>query len=345
MLRALKASQRYKWWVFSTIAIGTFVSVLDHGTVLVALPEIEEHFQSDLPTVQWIVVGYALAISVLILPMGRLGDILSRKHVYIAGLVVFVGASAMAGFATGLPMLIAAKVLQGIGSAMVQGNGMATVISAFPSSERGKALGTHMSVVGGGAIAGPAVGGLLIAAFGWRSVFFFNIPAGLIAIAASWYVLEQAREGAADRPGGGRPAFDWLGAALSGMALLAFLLVVGNGDRQGWVSPLILFGAAATVLLFAAFVWRELHTASPMLDLSPFRNKLFAMGISASWLSFLGQSATRFMMPFYLQRVLEFSPRDVGLLLIAPAICMVVIGPVSGRLSDKFGWRALTVGG
>ena len=344
MLRALKASQRYKWWVFSTIAIGTFVSVLDHGTVLVALPEIEEHFQSDLPTVQWIVVGYALAISVLILPMGRLGDILSRKHVYIAGLVVFVAASAMAGFATGLPMLIAAKVLQGIGSAMVQGNGMATVISAFPSSERGKALGTHMSVVGGGAIAGPAVGGLLIAAFGWRSVFFFNIPAGLIAIAAAWYVLEQTRDGAADRPGG-RPAFDWLGAALSGLALLAFLLVVGNGDRQGWVSPLILSGAAATVLLFAAFVWWELHTASPMLDLSLFRNKLFAMGISASWLSFLGQSSTRFMMPFYLQRVLEFSPRDVGLLLIAPAICMVVIGPVSGRLSDRFGWRVLTVGG
>ncbi len=135
----------------------------------------------------------------------------------------------MAGFATGLPMLIAAKVLQGIGSAMVQGNGMATVISAFPSSERGKRLGTYMSVVGSGAIAGPAVGGLLIAAFGWRSVFFFNIPAGLIAIAASWYVLEQAREGAADRADS-RPACDCLGVALSGMALLTFLLVVGNGD-------------------------------------------------------------------------------------------------------------------
>ena len=91
MLRALKAHQLYRWWVFSNIAIGTFVSVLDHGTVLVTLPEIEENFQSDLPTVQWIVVGYALTISVLILPMGRLGDILSRKHVYIAGLVVFVG--------------------------------------------------------------------------------------------------------------------------------------------------------------------------------------------------------------------------------------------------------------
>ena len=328
--------------MFATIAIGTFVSVIDHGTVLVALPEIEEHFQSDLPTVQWVVVGYALAISVLILPMGRLGDIISRKHVYVGGLVIFVAASAMAGFSTNLPMLITAKVLQGIGSAMVQGNGMATVISAFSGAERGKALGTHMSVVGSGAIAGPAVGGLLIAAFGWRSVFFVNIPIGVITVLVSWLVLE--REGGANRAGE-RPSFDWLGAALSGMALLAFLLVVGNGDRQGWVSPVILSGVAATVVLFAVFVWWELHTASPMLDLSLFRNKLVAMGVSASWLSFLGQSASRFMMPFYLQRVLEFSPRDVGLLLIAPAVCMVVIGPVSGRLSDKFGWRTLTVGG
>ena len=171
-------------------------------------------------------------------------------------------------------------------------------------------------------------------------MFFFNIPAGLIAIAASWYVLEQAREGAADRAGS-RPALDWLGATLSGMTLLTFLLVVGNCDRQGWVPPLILSGAATTVLLVAAFVRWELYTASPMLDLYLFRNKLFTVGISASWLSFLGQSPTRFMMPFYLQRVLEFSPRDVGPLLIAPAIWMVV----SGRLSDRFGWRTPTVGG
>ncbi len=330
--------------MFGTIAIGTFLSVIDHGTVLVALPEIEEHFQSDLPTVQWVVVGYALAISALILPMGRLGDIISRKHVYIAGLLIFVGASAMAGFSSSLAMLISAKVLQGIGSAMLQGNGMATVISAFPGTERGKALGTHMSVVGSGAIAGPAVGGLLVAAFGWRSVFFVNLPIGLITIAVTWLVLDSARRGEGGQPVQ-RPTFDWWGATLSGLALLVFLLVVGNGERQGWTSPLILSGAAATAVVFAAFVWWELHTPSPMLDLRLFRNKLFAMGVTASWMSFLGMSASRFMMPFYLQRVLEFSPRDVGLMLIAPAVCMVVIGPISGRLSDKFGWRALTVGG
>lgn len=336
--RAARSFSR-KWWVFATIAIGTFISVVDHGAVLVALPEIEEHFGSDLPTVQWVVVGYALAISALILPMGRLGDLAGRKQVYIAGLLIFAIGSGLAGFAVNLPWLIAAKVLQGVGSAMVQGNGMATVIAAFPGSERGKALGTHMSVVGSGAIAGPALGGLLVAAFGWRSVLFFNVPVALITIIASWYILSPARDGDRDAAGGG---FDWLGALLSAGLLLAFLMVVGNGDRIGWTAPLILGGAAGTAALAALFVWWELRCPAPMLDLRLFRRKLVAMGITASWLSFLGTQSTRFMMPFYLQRVLELSPRDVGLLLIPPALCMVLLGPVSGRLSDRFGWRLLT---
>ena len=114
--------------MFGTIAIGTFVSVMDHGAVMIALPNIERHFGSDLPTVQWVIVGYALAISALVLSMGRVGDFLGRKYMYIGGLAIFVGALAMAGFA--------AKVLQGVGSAMIQGNGMAAIISTFPSSER-----------------------------------------------------------------------------------------------------------------------------------------------------------------------------------------------------------------
>jgi MFS family permease len=201
-----------------------------------------------------------------------------------------------------------------------------------------------MSVVGGGAIAGPGIGGLLVAAFGWQPVFFVNVPIILITIIISWYVLDPNQETFGDEPGG-RPTFDWPGAALSGIALLAFLLVVGNGERQGWTSPLIASGGAITVVLLAAFAWLELHARSPMLDLSLFRKKLVAMGISASWLSFLGASSARFMMPFYLQRVQEFEPRDAGLLLIPPAVCMIVIGPVSGRLSDRFGWQGLTVGG
>ena len=209
MLSRLRTSPSYKWMVFATIAIGTFVSVVDSVSVLIAMPDIAAHFHADLPTVQWVVVGNALAISVLILPMGRLGDIIGRKWVYIGGLVIFVAGAALAGVATNLPWLITAKVFQGMGSAMIQGNGMATVIAAFSGTERGKALGTHMSVVGSGAVAGPAVGGLLVAAFGWRSVFFVNVPIGIATILVSWYVLQQARPNSEDRVRAGEASTGW----------------------------------------------------------------------------------------------------------------------------------------
>ena len=311
MLSRIRTSPTFKWWVFATIAIGTFVSVVDTVSVLIALPDIAAHFGADLPTVQWVVVGNALAISVLILPMGRLGDIIGRKWVYIGGLVIFVAGAALAGVAVNLPWVITAKVFQGAGSAMIQGNGMATVIAAFSGAERGKALGTHMSVVGSGAIAGPAVGGLLVAAFGWRSVFFVNVPIGVLTILGTMYVLQQPR-GASAEGDRARGSFDWLGAGLSGLTLLVFLLVVGNGHRLGWNSPAVMLGGATTVAAFAAFIWWELRTAYPMLDLRLFKRKLVAIGIGASWLSFLGSQATRFMMPFYLQRLLEMSPRTLG---------------------------------
>ena len=345
MLQAIRQSPNYKWWAFGAIAIGTFISVVDTGSAMVALPEIESHFNTDLPTVQWVVVGYALAISVLLLPMGRLGDIAGRKRVYLGGFVIFVLAAALAGASRwiDLPTLIIAKVLQGVGSAMLQATGMAILISVFPDGERGKVLGSHLSVVGSGAIAGPALGGFLVSFLGWQWVFLINVPVGIVTIALTMLLLEGDRQ---VRGRGEIPAtFDWPGAVLSAGALLVFLLVVSNGDRAGWTSPTIMSGAAASVAMLAAFIWWELRVSSPMLDLRLFKRKLVALGVAAGWISFLGSSAARFMMPFYLQRVLLYSPKEVGLILIPAAVCMVVLGPISGRLSDRFGWRTLTVGG
>jgi EmrB/QacA subfamily drug resistance transporter len=344
LLQNIARSPRYKWWVFGTIAIGIFFNVVDHGSVLVALPDIEAHFKTDLPTVQWVVVAYALVISVLVLPMGRLGDLMGRKRVYVAGLAIYMVSAAAAGLSANMPMLITARVFQGIASAMIQGIAMAMIISAFPSNERGKALGSNMSVVGSGAIAGPALGGLLVSAFGWRSVFFVNVPVSVIVVLASLLILGkgQAEQGAAE---GGSSRFDWLGAVLSGGVLMVFLLVVGNGDRWGWTSSLVMGGALLFAALSVAFVWWELRVSSPILELRLFQRKLVAMGVAAGWISFFGAAATRFMMPFYMQRLLGLSPRDVGLLMIPAAICMIVVGPLSGRLSDKFGWRMLTMGG
>jgi EmrB/QacA subfamily drug resistance transporter len=344
LLQSKARGSNYKWWVFVTIAIGIFLSVIDHGSVQIALPNIEDYFDANLPTVQWVIVGYALAISVLLLPMGRLGDLLGRKQVYVAGLVIFVASAALAGIAVNMPMLIAARISQGIGSAMIQGIAMAMLISTFPERERGKVLGLNLSVVGTGAIAGPAVGGLLVSALGWRSVFFVNVPIGIITILVSMLILGRGSSGE-ERQSGERLRVDWLGAALSGGVLLLFLLVVGNGDRLGWTSYFVMGGALVFVVLLTAFIWWELRAASPLLELKLFQRKLVALGVIVGWISFLGTSATRFMMPFYLQRVIGLSPGEVGLLMIPPALCMVVFGPLSGRLSDKFGWRGLTMSG
>ena len=346
MFRDIANNPKYRWWVLWAVCAGFFLSVIDHGTVIVALPEIEAHFGADLPAVKWVIIGYFLGISVLLLPMGRLGDIIGRRRVFILGFCIFLLASALAGSSRwlDLPTLITAKAIQGIGGAMIQGNGMAIIISVFPGAERGKALGYHLTVVGAGAIVGPAFGGLLISIWGWPSIFFVNIPLGLFIVGLSLMILRDEPLSALASPGQ-QSSFDWLGAFFSGTALLAFLLAVGNGDRIGWTSAPILTGAGAAVALLAAFIWWELRTESPMLDLRLFGSKVFALGVAAGWISFLGSAGSRFLLPFYLQRLLELSPREVGLLMIGPALCMVAMGPVSGRLSDRYGWRWLTVGG
>ena len=234
-MRALRDAGTRKWLVFGTIAIGTFMSVMDMGSVNVALPTIASHFDSDLPTVQWVTIGHALMISILLLPMARLGDTTDRKRVYMAGLAIFSLGGLAAGSAQSMGMLIGAKLFQGIGSAMIQANAMAAVLSVFPGAERGKALGSHLSVVGSGMIVGPALGGALVTGLGWRSVFFFNAPLALAALLASAVVLSSAVL-SRDKPTGRVVRFDWVGAALSGAVLLVFLMVMTNGHRAGWLS-------------------------------------------------------------------------------------------------------------
>ena len=345
MIQRITSSPSYKWWAFWTIATGTFFSVVDHGSVLVALPGIESHFDASLESVQWVVVAYALVISVLLLPMGRLGDVVGRRKIYLAGTAFFVLASLGAALSTSLEMLVVMRVLKGIGAGMVQGCGMGMMIAAFPDSERGKALGTHLSVVGMGAIAGPAMGGFLVAWLGWQSVFFVNVPAGTLVLALAWFLLERGPTSGQYQRGQGASSFDWTGAAVSGVILLVLLLVVGNGNGLGWRSAPVIVGGVAVVVLMAGFIWWELRVRAPMLDLRLFANQIFGLGVAAAWLSFFGSSAARFMMPFYLQRVLLYSPEQVGLMMIPPAICMVLIGPFSGRVADRFGWRVPTVCG
>ena len=340
--RRLTTSSHYKWWVYGAVATGMFVTVMDQSGVNIAIPGIADQFDADIPAVQWVTLGYVLSTSAFLLPMGRLADMVGRARVYLAGLLVFMGLAAIAGAAQMLPMLIAAKVLQGVGAAAIQANGMAMIVGAFPDRERGRAVGLHMTVIGTGSISGPIIGGLLISGFGWRSVFYAGIPMGLIAVAAGLAVL---RREAPTRLGSAGARFDWPGAGMSSGALITFLLGMTNGQRLGLGSPFVVAAFSAAILLFVAFIWWERRASDPMLDLGLFRSKLFSMGVSARFVSFLGSSSVFFLMPFYLMQILGYPASRAGLMMVPGSICMAIMGPISGRLSDRIGTRWLAVAG
>jgi MFS family permease len=200
-----------------------------------------------------------------------------------------------------------------------------------------------MTTVGTGAIAGPALGGLLVDALGWRWVFLANIPLVALGIVLVLLILESQPGQRRDWENRGE-GFDWWGAALSTGILLIFLLTITNGHRTGWTAPPMVAAASVLILLLASFVWWELRCSSPMLNLRFFQRRTFSFGVAAAFLTFLGSSAVLFLTPFYLQRVLGYSPREAGLVVVPGAVCMALLGPLSGRLSDRYGWRPLTIG-
>ena len=341
--RRIVESPNYKWWAYSAIAIGMFLTVMDQSGVNIALPRIAEYFDADIPTVQWITLGYVLSTSAMLMPMGRLSDMIGRKRVYLIGFVIFVAAAAFGGASPTFALLIVAKVLQGIGSAAIQANGMAMITEVFSERERGKALGLYMTVIGTGSISGPIVGGLLVSALDWQWVFYASVPVGLLAMAAALVVLRGGKPTA--DAGSKQRTFDWPGAALSSGALIAFLLAMTNGHRLGWTAHLVAAGLAVSVLQLAVFIWWERRADDPILDLDFFSNTVFSMGVGARFLSFLGGSAVFFLMPFYLVQGLGYSAGRAGLLMVPGSICMAVIGPLSGRMSDRFGTRWPAVAG
>jgi len=331
----------YRWWVFAAVALGTLTSVVNHGGMSVALPTIAQYFNADLATVQWVVIAEGLTISALLLPMGRLSDIVGRKRIFLSGLAIFIVAAAFAATSGSIFALIGAKALQGLGAAMTQGTGMAMITSVFPDEERGKGIGSHASVVGTGGVLGPIAGGFLITALDWRWLFYINILMGLVTMAAVLLIIRSE----VFRQDTRTTRYDYLGAALSTAVLLSLLLTVSNGSRMGWSSPPIILGALGFVAFLVAFVWWEIRSPSPMLDMSLFRSRVFSIGIGTNFMSFLGITSSRFLMPFYLQAALGFTPALVGFALLPNAASRIVMGPVSGWLSDHYGWRPFNVVG
>ncbi len=333
-----EAPPGYKWQVLLVAGTGIFMSTLSNGIVNVALPVLTREFEASLVLAQWVVLGYVLCITGLLLPAGRLADMRGRKEVFLGGFVVFAIGAALCTFAPSLPWLIAARVIQGIGGAFVQANSGALITQAFPPNERGRALGLNGSFVSAGALTGPIVGGFITAAFGWRASFLAILVVSAIATPAGWWMLRRSPV----KPG---QRFDLAGAALFLLATGSLMLALNGGSVAGWLAPGTLGLLALAVVAGGAFVVVERRVAQPTVDFAMFANRGFSTAVAAAFLSFMAISGNVLLMPFYFQYVLHEPPDTTGLYLIASPVTMMVMAPLGGWLSDRSGPRMITAVG
>jgi len=295
-----------------------FLAVAEQTGVAIALPEIADDFEVNIPDVQWITLGYVLSTSAAFMPLGRLSDIVGRPKVYTAGFVGFIAMAVVAGFSTSFWMLLVAKVAQGVASAGTQANAMAIVTEAFPRRERGRAIGLYTTTVGVGATAGPFLGGVLVNELGWRWLFYASVPLGVAAILSALWALRGWP--VHTEPGEEKGRFDWVGAATSSGTLASLLLALSNSHRFGWGSGPIVAGLAGAAALFSFFVWWELRSPHPMIDLRYFASRYFSLGVATRFFLFLASAPRVILMPFYLIQVLVLALAGIALGLVAGAI-------------------------
>jgi EmrB/QacA subfamily drug resistance transporter len=317
-------------WVTLNIWIGAFMSTLDASIVNISLPTIVRSLDTHLTAVAWVVMAYLIVITGCLLVMGRLSDLFGQKQIYLLGFFAFTLGSAFCGFSPTISFLIGSRMLQGLGASALMANGSAILTTAYPEEDRGKALGILGSVISAGFLTGPILGGFLVEHLGWRSIFFINLPIGAIGIYLSSKVLEKDGSGEKAR-------VDLLGALLIFLFLASLLLFLNRMARGS--DPLLWVWLFLILLSLGLFILVELRSPSPLVDLRLFRRRLFISSLGASFFSFWMSAAHTFVMPFFLQDILEFSPAKAGMFIFPVGLTVMVTAPLGGRFSDRVGVR------
>ncbi|MCA1741842.1 MAG: MFS transporter [Bacteroidales bacterium] len=311
--------------VLTVTAFASFLTPFMGSSINLALPSIGDEMGVNAVTLNWIVSSYMLTTSILLLPAGRAGDILGRKKVFTAGLVIFTLTMILLTFTPGIKWLIGVRILQGAGGAMMFGTNMAILTSVFPPGERGRAIGINVTAVYAGLASGPFLGGILTRYLGWRSIFAFLIPMGIISL----ILIRRKMKGEwADAKG---ESFDWTGAVVYGLSIAGLIYGFSKlPSLQGWIIT------ASGLALVPLFIMREKSTAHPLFDITLIsRNRVFAFSSLAALIHYAATSAVGFFLSLFLQYIKDLGPRDAGFVLMAWPVTMTLISPVAGKLSDK----------
>lgn len=353
---------RYKWVVLANTTLGTLLATINASIVLISLPAIFRGIglnplaPSNVSYLLWMLMGYLVVTAVLVVPFGRLGDMYGRVRIYNLGFVIFTLAAVALSFdpfhlGGGAIWLIAWRVIQGIGGAMLMASSSAILTDAFPANQRGMALGVNMVAAVAGSFLGLLIGGFL-SEWEWKAVFWVGIPIGVIGAIWSYRSL---RELGTRSPG----KLDWAGTVTFGLGLTVLLLGITYGIQPygdsptGWGSPAVLGSIGVGLLLLVVFCIIELKVESPMVDMRLFKSATFGMGNLAGLLSSVGRGGLQFMLIIWLQGIwlplhgydFESTPLWAGIYLLPATIGFLVAAPVAGSLSDRFGARPLAVGG
>jgi EmrB/QacA subfamily drug resistance transporter len=329
------AEENRKWWTLGAVAFGLFMIMLDNTVVFVALTAIQSDLHISQSELEWVVNGYALTFAVLMLTGGKLADMLGRRLIFIVGLAIFTASSLACGLATGAGFLIGARVVQGVGAALMNPATLSIITATFPPRQRGTAIGIWVGVSAMALAIGPLIGGILTEQINWSWIFFINVPVGIAGIIVSRLAIDETRDESEEQ------RLDLPGLVSSGIGLFGLTYGLIEANNYGWGSGRILGSFAIAAVGLAMFVMLELKQRVPMLDLTLFKNSTFSGANLTMLLVALAMFGVFFFNSLYLGQILHYSPIQTGATFLPLTILIVFVAPLAGRYSDKIGSRWL----
>ena len=337
---------RNPWAVLAVLCLGLFMILLDGTIVNIAIPHIQSYYDTTYSNIEWVMNAYILAFAVLLVPMGRFGDLWGRRKLFLAGMVLFTLGSLACGLAPSIYLLIVFRVIQGIGGAAMMPSTLSIIAAVFAPEKRGAAMGVWGGVSGLASGLGPVLGGIIIQYVtwpsvdgSWRWIFLVNIPVGVIGVLLTLRIVPESKNPTAVE------SLDLPGVGLLSVSLFALTFALIEGQNYGWSSATILGLFAGSAVAFAAFYLWEHRVKQPLIDFSLFRSLNFSAGNATGLLLSAAMMGAFFTIPIFLQSVLDFSAIKAGLVMAPMSVIIIFAAPVAGMLSDRLGSKWIVAAG